>query len=119
MKKMHISFFVLLASAQMTIGHSMPFASMVASTSLPQTAKTSFDDSAKQELMNETGRVTVRFVVEKDGTISNIDIARSPDPILSNEAIRIVSSMPKWSPGIKDNKLVRTLYLLPVTFKLP
>ena len=63
------------------------------------------------------GRVNVTFIVEKDGTLSNIGIIRSPDPSLSKEAIRVVSSMPKWQAGRNQGKLVRVKYVLPITFR--
>ncbi len=64
------------------------------------------------------GRVIVQFVVERDGTISNLTVARSVDPYLDKEAIRVVTSMPKWSPGKQNGKPVRVKYTLPVYFKL-
>lgn len=63
------------------------------------------------------GRVNVTFIVEKDGTLSNIGIISSPDPSLSKEAIRVVSSMPKWQAGRNQGKLVRVEYVLPITFR--
>lgn len=64
------------------------------------------------------GRVTLSFVIEKDGSVSNIEEMRSPDSRLTTEAIRVVSSMPKWIPGKQDGKAVRVKYMLPVTFRL-
>ncbi len=64
------------------------------------------------------GRVTLSFIVEKDGSVSNIEKLRSPDDLLSAEAIRVVSSMPKWVPGKQDGKEVRVRFVLPVTFRL-
>ncbi len=64
------------------------------------------------------GRVTLSFVVEKDGSISNIEILRSPAEELSQEAIRLVKSMPKWKPGKLKGEKVRVKYVLPVTFRL-
>lgn len=64
------------------------------------------------------GRVTLSFVVEKDGSISNINVLRSPAEELSQEAIRIVKSMPKWKPGVLKGENVRVKYVLPVTFRL-
>ena len=64
-----------------------------------------------------SGRVNVTFIVEKDGTLSNIGIMKSPDPSLSEEAIRFVSSMPKWKAGRNQGKLVRVEYVLPITFR--
>ena len=64
------------------------------------------------------GRVEVSFVVERDGTLSNIRVARSVDPLLDKEAKRVILSMPRWKPGKKDGKEVRVRYKLPVTFRL-
>lgn len=64
------------------------------------------------------GRVIVSFVVEKDGSITNIKILRSVSPELDAEARRIVGIMPRWSPGRNNGKPVRTVYNLPVSFRL-
>lgn len=64
------------------------------------------------------GRVVVRFVVEKDGSIGEIQLARSIDPWLDQEAMRVVKSMPKWIPGKQNGNPVRVWYTLPVNFKL-
>lgn len=64
------------------------------------------------------GRVVVQFIVNKDGSISDPVVARSVDPNLDKEALRLVSSMPKWKPGIQRGKPVRVRYTLPVAFKL-
>lgn len=64
------------------------------------------------------GRVMVSFVVNKDGSIVDPKIIRSVDPSLDKEAIRVVSSMPKWTPGKQRGKTVRVKYSLPVTFRL-
>ena len=64
------------------------------------------------------GRVTLSFTVEKDGSIANIEVMRSPAEELSKEAIRVVQSMPKWKPGKQRGKAVRVKYVLPVTFRL-
>ena len=65
------------------------------------------------------GRVVVSFIVEKDGTIDSISVKRSPDPLLSKEAIRVVSEMPKWKPARWDGKVIRSRYFLPIIFKQP
>ena len=65
-----------------------------------------------------TGRVLVEFVVERDGSINDVKIMKSVDPILDNEAIRIVKAMPKWEPGTMNGKAVRVKHTLPVTFRL-
>ncbi|MCR5362612.1 MAG: energy transducer TonB [Bacteroidales bacterium] len=64
------------------------------------------------------GRVRLSFVVEKDGSLTNIEVLRSPTEELSQEAIRIVKMMPKWHPGTLRDKPVRVKYVLPVTFRL-
>lgn len=64
------------------------------------------------------GRVIVTFVVEKDGSISNVKVAKSVDPLLDKEAVRVVSSMPKWLPGKQNGVTYRVKYTLPVTFRL-
>ena len=64
------------------------------------------------------GRVTLSFVVEKDGSISNIEILHSPAEELNQEAIRLVKTMPKWKPGVLKGEKVRVKYVLPVTFRL-
>lgn len=64
------------------------------------------------------GRVTLSFVVEKDGSITDIMEMRSPSEGLTKEARRVVQSMPKWKPGKQRGKAVRVKYMLPVTFRL-
>jgi len=64
------------------------------------------------------GRVICTFVVERDGSITDVRIAKSVDPSLDKEAMRVVSSMPKWIPGKQNGSAVRVKYTLPVTFRL-
>ncbi|MBR5440307.1 MAG: TonB family protein [Prevotella sp.] len=64
------------------------------------------------------GRVVVNFVVEKDGSLSEIKTVRSVDPLLDEEAVRVVSAMPKWEPGKQKGKPVRVKYNVPISFKL-
>ena len=64
------------------------------------------------------GRVIVSFVVEPDGSLSNIAVVKGVDPSLDKEAVRVVSAMPKWNPGKQNNECVRVKYNLPVPFKL-
>lgn len=64
------------------------------------------------------GRVFVRFVVNKDGSIVDVEVTRSPDPSLSKEAERVIKMMPKWRPARQGNKPVRSRFNLPVMFKL-
>ncbi len=65
------------------------------------------------------GRVIVRFIVNRDGSISDVSIARSADASLDKEALRLVENMPKWIPGKQSGKNVRVNFTVPVTFKLP
>lgn len=64
------------------------------------------------------GRVTVRFIVEKDGSISDVKPVLSVHPLLNKEAVRVVKSMPKWTPGKQNGKPVRVRFNVPVMFKL-
>jgi TonB family protein len=64
------------------------------------------------------GRVILRFVVERDGSVSNVEEISSPDRLLTDEAIRVLKSSPKWSPGMKGGKTVRVFYILPIEFGL-
>ena len=64
------------------------------------------------------GRVIVNYIVEKDGSISDVQIVRGVDPSLDKEAIRIVEAMPKWNPGLQRGERVRVKYTLPISFKL-
>jgi len=64
------------------------------------------------------GRVLVQFVVEKDGSITNVKVIKSIESSLDNEAIRVVKSMPNWIPGRQNGLAVRVKYTVPVTFRL-
>ena len=64
------------------------------------------------------GRVTVQFVVEKDGSISDVHVLRGVDPSLDKEAVRVVKSMPRWTPGKQNGITVRVNYRVPVLFRL-
>lgn len=65
------------------------------------------------------GQVVVRFVILKTGEVAYAEILRSIDPALDKEALRLVSSMPKWTPGKQDGKAVSVRWDEPVTFTLP
>ena len=70
------------------------------------------------EINKIQGRVIVGFYVEADGTLTDIEVKKSVDPSLDEEAVRVVKSMPKWIPGQKDGIPVGVQYFLPVTFRL-
>ena len=64
------------------------------------------------------GRVVVGFVVERDGSITDVNILRGVDPLLDREAMRVVKSMPRWNPGKQNGSAVRVKYQVPVSFRL-
>ena len=64
------------------------------------------------------GRVVLSFVIEKDGRLTNIQVLQTPDRSLSEEAIRVLSKSPKWTPGKQRNQVVRVKYTLPVDFRV-
>ena len=83
---------------------------LIANVKYPEAAK-----QAKAEAM-----VVVKFIVEKDGSISNVE-AQNKDGVhadLIAESIRVVQTMPKWVPGVVDGKIVRVEFMLPIRFKL-
>ncbi len=65
-----------------------------------------------------SGQVTVTFVIERDGSLTNIQVLQSPDRSLSEETIRVLKESPKWTPGKQRNTPVRVRYNLPVIFRL-
>jgi protein TonB len=67
---------------------------------------------------NIQGRVVLSFVIDKDGRLTDIEVLQSPDRSLSEEAIRVLSKSPKWSPGKQRNQTVRVKYTLPVEFRM-
>ena len=64
------------------------------------------------------GRVIIQFVVERDGSITDVRVARGVDPYLDKEAVRVVKSMPKWLPGKQNGKAVHVKFTVPVMFRL-
>lgn len=68
--------------------------------------------------MEIQGRVICEFIVEKDGSISNVKVVKSVDDDLDKEALRLINAMPKWRPGKQNGKTVRCYFTMPVTFRL-
>lgn len=64
------------------------------------------------------GRVVAGFIVERDGSVSNIEILKSVHPLLDAEVVRVMSLMPNWIPGRQNGQPVRVKYSLPITFRL-
>ena len=67
---------------------------------------------------DQQGRVIVRFVVEQDGSITDLEVLKGVSPLLDAEAVRVVKSMPRWTPGKQKGQNVRVQFVLPVTFRL-
>ena len=65
-----------------------------------------------------SGRVLLMFVVERDGSLTNIQVLQTPDSSLSDEAIRVLKTSPKWTPGRQRNQTVRVKYTLPIDFRI-
>lgn len=72
----------------------------------------------ESEIQGAEGRVIVTFIVERDGSVTDVKVANGCDYYLEKEAVRVVSMMPKWSPGKQNDSTVRVKYTLPVTFRL-
>ena len=64
------------------------------------------------------GKVIVQFIIEKDGSISNVEIVKKAGWGMDEEAIRVIKLMPNWKPGKQNGKAVRVLFTLPINFKL-
>jgi len=75
-----------------------------------------YPDDAKAA--NKQGTVFVQFVVEKDGSVSSVKVLRGVCPSLDNESVRVISAMPKWSPGMQNGHRVRVSYCVPIRYKL-
>ena len=63
------------------------------------------------------GSVEVKFIIERDGSVSHAQVARSLDPLLDKEALRVINNMPKWNPGKHNGQAVRVSYNIPVLFR--
>lgn len=68
--------------------------------------------------LNEKGKVYLKFIVEKDGSITNVEIVRGISKELDNEAKRLVREMPKWTPGEVKGVKVRSIFTMPINFEL-
>lgn len=74
-----------------------------------------YPQSAKEKGIE--GKCYIQFVIDVDGSVTNVELMRGFDKECDAEALRVVNSMPKWKPGKKDGKPVRTIYMIPVAFK--
>ena len=75
-----------------------------------------YPEDAKQQKIE--GRVLATFVVETDGSVSNVEVVKPAFPSLDAEAVRLLSAMPKWTPGMQSGKVVRVKYTVPINFNL-
>ena len=75
-----------------------------------------YPESAKQSKIS--GKVVVAFMINADGSVSDVKVVKQIDPILDREALRVVKMMPRWEPGISGGRACRTLVHMPVVFKL-
>lgn len=75
-----------------------------------------YPESARKAKIS--GKVVVAFMVNTDGSVSDVRLLKTVEPSLDNEALRVVRMMPKWEPGISGGKVSRTLVHLPIVFKL-
>jgi protein TonB len=80
--------------------------------------KSEIDYPDKSNRLGVEGTVIVNFFVNKDGSISNVHVAKSVSKLLDEEAKRVVKEMPPWKPGRQDGKVVRVRYRVPIRFSL-
>lgn len=64
------------------------------------------------------GKVVISFIVETDGSVSNVNVVKGVDPLIDNEAVKAIESSPKWTPGLQRGKPVRVRYVFPMNFVL-
>ena len=72
-------------------------------------------DAQKQKV---EGRVLAKFVIETDGSISDIEVVKNAFPSLDAEAVRVIQAMPKWIPGRQKGQAVRVKFVMPINFSL-
>ena len=80
------------------------------------TANLKYPEAARRDRIE--GKVVVSFIINKDGSIASPKIQKSVSPILDNEALRVVKMMPHWKPGISNAKPCRTMFAIPIVFKI-
>ena len=73
------------------------------------------EDAQKQKV---EGRVLAKFVIETDGSISDIEVVKNAFPSLDAEAVRVIQAMPNWTPGKQKGQAVRVKYVVPINFNL-
>ena len=68
--------------------------------------------------MGIEGRVTLSFVVNRNGEVGSVEVVRSLDPLCDKEAVRVIKGMPRWIPGRQGGRAVAVYYTIPILFKL-
>ena len=101
-----------------TAGEVLKVKEQIAEPEPPKVEETKVFDVVEEMPQFPGGRVVVTFVVERDGSITDVKVVRSVDPSLDKEAARVVKSMPRWNPGKQNGSAVRVKYTVPVTFRL-
>ena len=109
---------LFLLTACLSYAHAQHESDSVALTNVKEIAAPGIDTTQRAREDGYSGTVYVRFVVEPDGTITNIEVAKGVGGGCSEEAVRVVKMMPKWIPGEAFGKKVRVTYTLPVNFRL-
>ena len=78
--------------------------------------KSNIEYPAKAKEQSISGKVIVKFVIDKEGNLTDIQLANSVHPLLDNEALRVIKSCPKWVPGKQQGQVVKVQYIIPVNF---
>jgi periplasmic protein TonB len=78
------------------------------------TKRTNYPEAAIK--MKIRGTVLLTFIVEKDGSVSNVNVVKGVDPLLDNEAVKAISESPKWTPGLQRGEPARVRFLIPLNF---
>ena len=81
-------------------------------------SNTRFPPEVKEMNISASFRVFVKFVVDRNGKITNIGIAKGSHPALNDEAVRVVSTLPNWKPAVYKNRPISVYYTLPISFRL-
>jgi len=103
-----VNFYVIENKPEFPGGQAAMFKYIAEHTKYPEIAKEN----------GITGKVFVQFVIDKDGSVTDVKVIRGVDPYLDKEAVRVVKSMPKWKPGSQRGKPVKVSFQLPINFTL-
>jgi protein TonB len=76
--------------------------------------RTNYPEAAIQQKIK--GKVVITFIVETDGSVSNVTVKQSVNPLIDDEAVKVIESSPKWTPGLQRGKPVRVRCIMPLNF---